>query len=255
MSSAAWPYPLWVAHRGAGRLAPENTLAAFRVGAGFGYRMFECDVKLSADGELFLLHDARLERTSDGTGVAGDRPWAELRRLDAGSWHSRTYAGEPLPTLDTIARYVLRNGYHLNVEIKPSPGTEAATGAAVADRCARLWRDSRPAPASLPLLTSFQPEALRAAQAAQPGLPRGLLLDRWRDGWLEEAQSLACVAVVAHHALLDAESIATLHAADLRVLSYTVNDACEVERLLQAGIDGLITDAVDRFAPAGRSPG
>ena len=94
-----WPYPLWIAHRGAGILAPENTLAAFRVGASFGYRAFECDVKLSADGVPFLLHDDTLERTTPASGTAGARPWAELARLDAGAWHSRTYAGEPLPSL------------------------------------------------------------------------------------------------------------------------------------------------------------
>ncbi len=94
-----WPYPLWIAHRGAGKLAPENTLAAFRKGAAHGYRMFECDVKLSADGVPFLMHDATLERTTSGRGTGGDRPWAELSMLDAGSWHSRRYAGEPLANL------------------------------------------------------------------------------------------------------------------------------------------------------------
>ena len=98
-----WPYPLWIAHRGAGALAPENTLAAFRVGAQHGYRAFECDVKLSADGLLFLLHDATLERTTNGTGTAGDKPWSKLSRLDAGSWHGRSFAGEPMPSLDAIA--------------------------------------------------------------------------------------------------------------------------------------------------------
>ena len=65
---ADWPYPRWVAHRGAGKLAPENTLAAFRLGAAHGYRAFECDVKLSADGVPFLLHDATLDRTTSGQG-------------------------------------------------------------------------------------------------------------------------------------------------------------------------------------------
>ena len=69
--SADWPYPFWIAHRGAGKLAPENTLAAFRLGAEHGFRMFECDAKLSADGLPFLLHDSTLERTSNGHGVAG----------------------------------------------------------------------------------------------------------------------------------------------------------------------------------------
>ena len=248
-SPAPWPYPLWVAHRGAGRLAPENTLAAFREGARHGYRMFECDAKLSADGQIFLLHDATLDRTTDGHGVAGELPWSALCRLDAGGWHSRAYAGEPLPTLQAIARYVLRNGFALNVEIKPTPGSDAATGDAVAHACARLWADSRWAAVAPPLLTSFRPEALRAARAARPELPRGLLLDRWRDGWLDEARDLGCVAVVAHFSMFDAASIEQIHAAGLRASSYTVNDPSEADRLLRCGIDGLITDAVDRFSP------
>ena len=64
-----WPYPRWIAHRGAGKLAPENTLAAFRVGANYGYRMFECDAKLSADGVLFLMHDTTLRRTTNAAAV------------------------------------------------------------------------------------------------------------------------------------------------------------------------------------------
>lgn len=94
MTLNPWPYPRWIAHRGAGKLAPENTLAAFRLGARHGYRMFECDAKLSADGVALLLHDATLERTSNGQGQAGDQPWATLAQLDAGSWHSGNYAGE-----------------------------------------------------------------------------------------------------------------------------------------------------------------
>ena len=131
-----WPYPRWIAHRGAGNLAPENTLAAFRLGASHGYRMFECDVKLSADGVPFLMHDATLQRTTDGTArlgataspVGGDHPWATLSQLDAGSWHSRGYAGEPLPSFEAIARYCLHNGHFLDIEIKPTP--KAAVNAA-----------------------------------------------------------------------------------------------------------------------------
>ena len=77
-----WPYPRWIAHRGAGKLAPENTLAAFRLGAEHGYRMFECDAKLSADGVVFLMHDATLERTTQGHGIGGDQPWQALSQLD-----------------------------------------------------------------------------------------------------------------------------------------------------------------------------
>ena len=131
-----WPYPRWIAHRGAGKLAPENSLAAFRLGASHGYRMFECDVKLSADDVPFLMHDATLERTTSGKGTGGEQPWEALSRLDAGGWHSRAYAGEPLASLDNVARYCLRNGYFLNIEIKPTPGFEAKTGTVVAHAAA-----------------------------------------------------------------------------------------------------------------------
>jgi glycerophosphoryl diester phosphodiesterase len=241
-----WPYPRWVAHRGAGKLAPENTLAAFRVGASFGYRAFECDVKLSADDVPFLLHDSTLERTTTGRGVAGDRDWATLSQLDAGSWHSRSCAGEPIATLTAVASFCLANGHALNIEIKPTEGADAHTGDRVARAAARLWAGA----AVPPLLSSFQPAALAAAQAAEPQLPRALLLDSLRDGWFDEAQSLGCVAVVTNHRVMDATVVAQLHAAGLRALVYTVNDALRAQQLLALGIAGIITDAVDAFAPA-----
>ena len=244
-TSPRWSYPFWIAHRGAGKLAPENTLAAFEIGASHGYRMFECDVKLSADGVPFLLHDATLERTSDGQGIAGAQGWAELSRLDAGSWHSSAFANEPLPTLAVIARYCLGNNYFLNIEIKPTPGQEAATGSAVANAAAKLW----PTPAVPPLLTSFAPDALKAAQAAQPQLPRGMLLDSLWTGWLETALSLDCVAVVCHHLLWDMSSVRQAKSAGFRCLSYTVNDEASAQRLIDLGTDGLITDRVDYFNP------
>jgi glycerophosphoryl diester phosphodiesterase len=243
---APWPYPRWVAHRGAGKLAPENTLAAFRLGAAHGYRMFECDVKLSADGVPFLLHDATLERTTNGVGTAGDQPWDQLARLDAGSWHSRAHAGEPLPTFENIARYCLANGFFLNIEIKPTPGMESATGRVVAQYAARLWAGQ----AVPPLLTSFRPESLQAAQEAQPALPRGLLLDTLWTGWLETALSLGCTAIVCNHALWDRSTVTQVHSAGMRSLSYTPNDEWAVQRLLALGTDGVITDRVDLFPPA-----
>ena len=241
-----WPYPRWIAHRGAGKLAPENTLAAFRVGASHGYRAFECDVKTSSDGELFLLHDSTLERSTDGgERIAGDLPWAELARLDAGSWHSRAFAGEPIPHFGAIARYCLRNGYALNVEIKPTPGQEVATGRAVAAAVQRLWSRS----VDKPLLSSFRPEALQGAMEAASALPRALLLDSPWTGWESIADALGVVAVVTQFKLMDAAMVERLHAAGRRALCYTVNDPLEAQRLIALGVDGLITDAVDRFSP------
>jgi glycerophosphoryl diester phosphodiesterase len=239
------PWPLWIAHRGAGKLAPENTLAAFRLGAQHGYNAFECDVKLSADDMPFLLHDATLERTTNARGTAGERTWAELARLDAGSWHSAAHAGEPLPTLDAVAAFCHEGDHALNIEIKPTPGVEAHTGRVVASAAQRLWA-GRTLP---PLLSSFSPEALEGARDAAPLLPRALLVDAFFDGWLERAQALACVAIVANWRLFDAELVRRLHGVGLWAMSYTVNEASAARRLLEWGLDGLITDAVDRFAP------
>lgn len=245
-----WPYPRWIAHRGAGAelraLAPENTLAAFRVGAAHGYRMFECDVKLSADGVPFLMHDAALERTTNGVGLGGDQPWDQLARLDAGSWHSRAFAGEPLPTFENVARYCLANRHLLNVEIKPTPGHERKTGEVVAQYAARLWANE----AIPPLLTSFRPESLQAAQSARPELPRGLLLDTLWEGWFDIARSLDCVAIVCNHALWDAHTVRQVQGVRMRCLSYTVNDEWAAQRLIALGTEGIITDRVEVFSPA-----
>ena len=241
-----WPYPRWIAHRGAGKLAPENTLAAFRLGAQYGYRMFECDAKLSRDDEVFLMHDATLERTTNGTGIGGELSWHALTQLDAGSWHSRTYAGEPLPRLEALARFCIGSGHLLNIEIKPTPGAERHTGEVVAREAARLWQD-QPVP---PLLTSFQPEALAGARNSAPHLPRGLLLDSLWDGWFEQTQALGCMAVVCNYALWDATTVARVQGAGLRALSYTVNDDWAAQHLIAMGTDGIITDRVDLFSPA-----
>jgi glycerophosphoryl diester phosphodiesterase len=240
-----WPYPRWIAHRGAGKLAPENTLAAFRLGAQHGFRMAECDAKLSADDVVFLLHDDTLERTSNGSGVAGNQPWSALSQLDGGTWHSRQYAGEPLPTLETVARFCRANACLLNIEIKPTPGLEEETGRVVAREAARLW-----AGADIPpLLTSFQPHSLAGAQAAAPELPRGLLLESLWGGWLDIARQLGCVAVVCDQVLWNAEVMAAVHGVGMRALAYTVNEPREADRLWSLDIDGLITDRIDLFAP------
>jgi glycerophosphoryl diester phosphodiesterase len=253
----AWPYPRHIAHRGAGKLAPENTLAAFRLGAAHGYRMFECDVKLSRDEVPFLLHDHRLERTSSGLGAAGGFSWSELAQLDAGAWHSRAYAGETLPSLQAVAAYCLANGLALNIEIKPSEGLEdkasaeslealeRRTGEVVAAVAARLWQGQ----AVPPLLSSFKPAALAGAQTGATHLPRALLLDRLWDGWLNCATRLGCVAIVCHYSLWTPTVLASVKTAGLRALSYTVNDVAIAKTLLDMGTDGVITDRVDLLVP------
>ena len=245
---APWPFPLWIAHRGAGKLAPENTLAAFRLGASHGHTAFECDVKLSADGVPFLLHDDTLERTSNGQGVAGDCQWSELSRLDAGSWHSVAFAGEPIASFDAIAAFCAAGAYMLDLELKPSPGADVETGRVVGQAVRQL---SRGTPV---VLSSFKPQALMGARESAPEVPRALLLDSLWPSCMEMAASLDCVAIITNHTLMDSALLAQIHAAGRRALVYTVNDAPRARELIDLGVDGIVTDAVDVFSPRATLP-
>lgn len=239
--SKNWPYPVIVAHRGGGALAPENTLAAIDVGAHYGHKMIEFDAKLSQDGQIFLLHDDTLERTSNGWGVAGDLPWEKLIQLDVGDWYSAEFRGERLPLLSEVAARCVQHGMAANIEIKPTTGTEEVTGRAIALAARQLWQDR----AIPPLLSSFSFDALAAAQQAAPELPRGLLLDQWDDHWQALTQQLDCVSLHINHKALTAERVALLKAAGLHILVYTVNQPARAQELLNWGVDSICTDRID----------
>lgn len=239
-----WPYPRIVAHRGGGKLAPENTLAAIDVGARFGHAMIEFDAKLSRDGQIFLLHDDTLERTSNGWGVAGRLTWDELLKVDAGGWYSGEFKGEKLPLLSEVAQRCRQHAMMANIEIKPTTGADAETGSVVALAARALWQGM-----TTPLLSSFSIEALEAAQQSAPELPRGLLLDAWRDDWRALASRLGCVSLHLNHRLLDEARVAQIKSAGLRILVYTVNDPQRAALLLSWGVDCICTDRIDLIGP------
>jgi glycerophosphoryl diester phosphodiesterase len=240
----AWPYPRLAAHRGAGKLAPENTLAALRFGYARGYRMAEIDVKLSADGVPFLLHDETLERTTNGVGRADALTWRDLALLDAGGWHSSTYAGEPLASLAAVARFCRAHDVAINIEIKPTPGRERETGAAVALDAKTLWAGAE----IRPLLSSFSDAALDAAREAVPELPRAWLIEEWPDDWRDQIVRLGCIALDAKHTLLTEELVRDVRDAGMRVATWTVNDPTRAALLAGWGVDTIITDVVDVIA-------
>lgn len=239
-----WPFPRLFAHRGGGSLAPENTLAALRLGASLGYRASEFDVKLSRDEVPFLLHDTKLERTTNGQGVAGGFDWPALAGLDAGGWHSPAFRGEPIARLDDVARFIKGGGLLANVEIKPTPGRERETGRAVARACADLWAGA----GSVPLLSSFAYDALEAAREAAPHLPRGWLIREPADEDFARMDRLGAVSLHCSHKVVTPELVARVHGTGRRLLAWTVNDPERAELLLQWGVDGLFTDNLREFA-------
>ena len=239
-----WPYPRIVAHRGGGSLAPENTLAAVRLGQSLGYRAHEFDVKLSKDNVAMLLHDATLERTTTGKGRAADFLWEALRALDAGGWHSAQFRGEPLASFEDTAKLLRSKGTMANVEIKPTPGLERETGLRVAQLARELWKGAEVPP----LLSSFSFDALMAAKEAAPELPRGWLVDDFGEKDWPLLQRLEAVSVHTYHKKFGPERIAGVQARGYRVLIYTINDPDLAQTYLDAGVDGIFTDNLEVFA-------
>ena len=179
-----------------------------------------------------------------GGGVAGELNWQDLLRVDAGSWYSKAFKGEPLPLLSQVAERCREHGMMANIEIKPTTGTGPLTGKMVALAARQLWAGMTP-----PLLSSFEIDALEAAQLAAPELPRGLLLDEWRDDWRELTARLGCVSIHLNHKLLDKVRVMQLKDAGLRILVYTVNKPQRAAELLRWGVDCICTDAIDVIGP------
>lgn len=150
--------------------------------------------------------------------------------MDAGSWFSGEFKGEPLPRLAEVADRCRQHGMMANIEIKPTTGTGPLTGKVIALAARELWAGMTP-----PLLSSFEIDALEAAQAAAPDLPRGLLLDEWREDWRELTARLGCVSIHLNHRLLNKGRVEALKAAGLHILVYTVNQPQRAAELLRWG--------------------
>ncbi len=165
-------------------------------------------------------------------------------KVDAGGWYSGEFKGEPLPLLADVAERCRQHGMMANIEIKPTTGTGPLTGKTVALAARELWAGMTP-----PLLSSFEIDALEAAQQAVPELPRGLLLDVWRDDWQPLTERLGCVSIHLNHKLLDEVRVRTLREAGLRILVYTVNQPARAAELLRWGVDCICTDNIDEIGP------
>jgi glycerophosphoryl diester phosphodiesterase len=231
-----WPYPRFVAHRGGGALAPENTLGAIRLGAAKGFRGVEFDVMLAGDGTPVLIHDETVDRTTNGRGEVSKLSFPELSAF-------KTQNNESIPTYADAVRVCRELGIWANVEIKPAKGYGGATGAAVAQRAADLWRGAD-AP---PLLSSFSREALARAREAAPALPRGLLVGRIPPDWQARMRELDCAALHCDYKHLGRQTAEQVRAAGFAILVYTVNAPEDVQRLLGWGVDCIVTDALDRI--------
>ncbi|HYD78570.1 MAG TPA: glycerophosphodiester phosphodiesterase [Paucimonas sp.] len=250
-----WPYPRVVAHRGGGKLAPENTLAAMRCGLEHGFHAVEFDVMLAKDGVPVLMHDPRLGRTVAGSGCIADYTARELGAMDAGAWFDPAFAGEPVPRYEDAVLFCRAHGIWMNVEIKPVPGFERETGEVVGALTRHLYVEEIAAVraggslALLPLFSSFSFDAVAAARDAAPELPRGLLMDAIGADWRERLDALGAVALHTNHKHLSNAQARAVKQAGFGLFCYTVNDAERARELLRWGVDGFCTDRIDAIGP------
>jgi len=231
--------PEVVGHRGAAAHAPENTLAGIRCAADFGIGAVEVDVKLTADDQLILIHDPRVDRTTDGAGAVAEMTWAQLRVLDAGAWFGAAFAATPIPTLAAAIAEILALNLQANLEIKPCPGREAETALAMVAAIRALW----PGDVAPPLLSSYALAALEIARQAAPELPRAVLM---RTGspqdWCAATQRVGAVALHGKAASWTPTHVAAMKAEGLACGCYTVNEAEQALTLRRMGLDYVITD-------------
>ncbi|EGF33483.1 Glycerophosphoryl diester phosphodiesterase [Oxalobacteraceae bacterium IMCC9480] len=243
-----WPFPRIIAHRGGGTLAPENTLAAMRCGLAHGFRAVEFDVMLAQDGVPILMHDEQFGRTVAGSGAVATTSSSVLSTMDAGSWFGAAFAGELVPTYQQVIRFCHQHSIWMNVEIKPTRGAEQATGAAVAAMTQALLAVGQ----ATPLLSSFSFEALQAARAVAPALPRGWLVEHIPADWEAGLRGLDATALHVDQKGLTAGQAAAVKAGGWGLFCYTVNSVERARELLSWGVDGFCTDRIDlidaRFA-------
>lgn len=253
MSAAGrgWHYPRLIAHRGGGVLAPENTLAGMRAARDHGFRGVEFDVMLAADDVPVLMHDPEFGRTIAGKGKVAHHTAAELAAMDAGAWLGPAHAGEPVPRFDAVYRWLEQAGIWMNIEIKPAPGQEEATGRIVAETVARSGGMAAVAP---PLLSSFSRLALQASRAAVPAVARAML---WRSppaNWQAQLEELDCVALHCSHRGLKPALAERIKRAGFGLMCYTVNEPARARELFSWGVDAICTDRLDLFGAAAEMP-
>lgn len=212
------------AHRGLSAEHPENTLAAFQAAAQAGFPAIELDLRTTADNEVVVLHDAGIERTTDGNGRVADMRYDDVRRHP-------TPEG-PVPRLDDVFS-AMRDWHGLwNLEIKALRATEPTLHLLEHHHVAGHGQ-----------LSSMDPRVLEEAQRLAPELPRGLItLGPVDDDWLTMAKELSCKWVNCDHEFLDRAAVDRMHTAGLRVATWTVNDAARARELATWGVECVITD-------------
>jgi len=232
------PAPLNFAHRGARNVAPENTLAAFERALAQGADGLELDIRLCKTEEWIVLHDAKLNRTTNGRGYARTRTLAELRRLNAGGWFGTRFAKEKIPTLKEVLA-LAEGRCLLNIEIKAVTAVHRRHLECLIDTIYRHRAERRC------IISSFNPLVLRRVSRLNGQLPTGLLLtgNLLSNGPKATFRKLTGVQALHLHArVLSPRLVARVRALGFYLLVWGADTAAAMKRMIHIGVDGIITD-------------
>lgn len=237
-----------IGHRGAAGHAPEHTFASYDRAAQMGVDYLEQDLQLTSDGVLVCMHDPTLDRTTNGHGAVIEHTLGEVQRLDAGSWFNPSFAGERVPTLRQVfERYGSSHKYYIETKNpEEAPGMEEAlldliSEFGLRDGAVQRWQI---------LIQSFSRESLLKIRSMDPELPLIQLVSKHQDS--KEIQAglgiikTYAVGIGPSRTSVDAPLVDAVHAHNLHIHPYTVNEIPEMQRLMGLGVDGMFSDFPDR---------
>jgi glycerophosphoryl diester phosphodiesterase len=233
--------PLVIAHRGFSAVAPENTMSAFRKAQETGADGIEIDVHFSRDGEIVVMHDERLNRTSNGNGLISDHTWEELQRIDAGSWFGEQYLGEKIPSFRQVCEFCAAWGGYLNVEIKTNrftyPGIEKATLQLIQD-----YGISKKT-----FISSFNHETLKRFNDLGTDIGTAILYSEVMYKPWDYVKTFGANAVHPMYRNITKEMVDASHAAGIEVRPWTPDEPADLQRIVDFGADAIITNRPDRL--------
>jgi glycerophosphoryl diester phosphodiesterase len=226
---------LVIAHRGASRAAPENTLAALSKAIEFGADYAECDIFLTKDGEIVLFHDEEMDRTTGKEGMIWDYTLAQLKALEVGSWFKEEFKGEPIPTLREAIR-LAKGKIKLNIEVKSPKGSDLKIAQKVVDIIQAEGIEEEC------MVTSFERSIIVKVKELAPNLVTGFIFD---EEYPQDIFAGNWKYVCAKRNIVDESFVQKARQKGKNIFVWTVNYPAEMKKFIQLGVDGIITDVPD----------
>ena len=232
-----------IAHRGASSYAPENTFAAFDLAKKMGVKDIELDVHFTKDDHIVVIHDERVDRTTDGSGHVREMSLAKIRSLDAGAWFSGEFTAEPIRTLgEVLERYKNDLNFHIEIKAREAPG--------LASRTCDLVRGY--GVVNTTTITSFDKQWLVETRKYAPEIPAGWLVplgpgSPWKDDIIEQALEEGFSQVCPRAELISTRLVNTLHSNGFEVRCHGVFNENLMIRVINSGADGMTVNFPDKL--------